>query len=165
EFILHSKEGNVQGFLFSLPVYRPDRPHDTVADRRANLMGFAHGAFLTAEAIEEILSNTTATTGLDIYVYSAHAVPGAAPLHVHRSRLRASATDAAAATDPFAGPHVTGQLKAGDARWTLVAVPVPDGPLIPRYDRTWIVLAGSLLVSLILTLYMRSSLRQSRELR
>src|SRR5262249_9056280 len=133
-------------------------------ERRANLMGFAHGAFLTADAVEHILATTTAPAGLDIYVFSADEPPGSEPLHLHRSRLRATLPDGDVPTSATAGAHVTGTLKAGDARWNLVAVPVPGGPLEARYDRTWIVLASGLLLSLILTLYMRSSLRQSREL-
>jgi diguanylate cyclase (GGDEF)-like protein len=78
--------------------------------------------------------------------------------------LRAPGTVAALPAVASAGERVVGALKAGDARWNLVAVPVPGGPLDARHDRTWIVLGGSLLLSLILALYMRSSLRQSREL-
>src|SRR5262249_56678357 len=59
---------------------------------------------------------------------------------------------------------IRGALKAGDARWNLVAVPITDGPLIARHDRTWIVLGGSLLLCLIITWFIRSSLRKSREL-
>jgi diguanylate cyclase (GGDEF)-like protein len=81
---------------------------------------------------------------------------------VHRSRLRPPGKDAASSAS--ACERVAGTLKAGNARWGLIAVPVPGGPLMARHDRTWIVLGASLLLSLILTLYMRSSLRQSREL-
>ena len=165
DFILHSAEGKVHGFLFSLPVYRPDRPHGTVEERRANLMGFAHGAFLTAEAIEHILTTTTTPAGLNVYLSLAGTPTDAVPLHVHWSRLRPPSLQERPAEPAPAGVQVIpGVLKAGDARWDLLAVPIAGGPLIARHDRTWIVLGGSLLLSLIVTLFMRSSLRQSREL-
>jgi hypothetical protein len=59
DFVLHSKEGDVHGFLFSLPVYVQGKPHGTVEERRQNLAGFTHGAFVTADAIEHILKITT----------------------------------------------------------------------------------------------------------
>ena len=39
EFYLHSRDGAVHGFLFSLPVYRRDMAIDTVEQRRAHLIG------------------------------------------------------------------------------------------------------------------------------
>ena len=165
DFILHSAEGKVHGFLFSLPVYRPDRPHATVAERRADLMGFAHGAFLTAQAIEHVLTGTTTPAGLDIYLSLPGTAADPSPLHVHWSRLRAPSVDERPAEPVPAGAFVIrSTLKAGDARWNLLAVPIAGGPLIARHDRTWIVLGSSLLLGLIITWFIRSSLRKSREL-
>jgi CHASE1-domain containing sensor protein len=88
DFILHSVAGNVHGFLFSLPVYRPGVFHETVEDRRRNLIGFVHGAFLTGLAVEHILAATTAERGLDLSLFAADAGPDDPPLYVHSSLLR-----------------------------------------------------------------------------
>jgi CHASE1-domain containing sensor protein len=58
DFILHSRTGDVHGFLFSLPVYRRHMPHTTVEERRAALAGFAHGAFVTGVAMEQVLGES-----------------------------------------------------------------------------------------------------------
>src|SRR5262249_58669550 len=101
--------------------------------RRANLVGFAHGAFLTAQAIEHILTATTTPAGLDIYLSLPGTAADAMPLHVHWSRLRPPSVEERLAEPMPAGAFVIrGALKAGDARWNLVAVPITDGPLIAR---------------------------------
>jgi len=164
DFILHSRDGHVHGFLFSLPVYRQDRPNTTVAERRANLRGFAHGAFVTAEAIDHILNTTSSPRGLDLYVYLADASPAALPVHVHSSRLRKDAAQPEPRWRLMADRHVAGQLRAGDARWDLVAVPLAGSPVAARHDRAWLLLISGLIVTLIATLYTRLWVRHTQRL-
>src|SRR5436305_4000621 len=92
-FTLRSGEGNRSGFFIVEPVYRADRPHDTVEDRRRNLIGFVQGVFQTGVLIETILAATTAPSGLDLYILAANSSPDASPLHFHPSRRRAVATE------------------------------------------------------------------------
>ena len=66
-FVLRRGEGDRNGFFVVLPVYRPGLPHDTVEDRRRNLVGFAHGVFQTGVMIESILTTMTMAAGLDLY--------------------------------------------------------------------------------------------------
>jgi diguanylate cyclase len=164
EFYLHSRDGAVHGFLFSLPVYRRDMAIDTVEQRRAHLIGFVHGAFQTSEAIEFILKTSTTQRGLDIYLYLADAAPDAAPLHVHSSRLRSSPALPKSRQELRGVPHVSGILHAGDARWAMAAVPIPNGPIATRHDRAWLVLIASLLSSAGAVLYLRSSMRHAQRL-
>jgi diguanylate cyclase (GGDEF)-like protein len=164
EFYLHSRDGAVQGFLFSLPVYRRDMAIDTVEQRRAHLIGFVHGAFQTAEAIDFTLKAGTTARGLDIYLYLADASPDAAPIHVQSSRLRTSPALPKTRAQLQGLPHVSETLQAGDARWTMIATPVPGGPVGTRHDRAWLVLFASLLSSAGAVLYLRSSLRHARRL-
>jgi CHASE1-domain containing sensor protein len=56
-FVLRRGEGDRDGFFVVLPVYRPGLPHDTVEDRRRNLVGFAQGVFQTGVMIEDILNH------------------------------------------------------------------------------------------------------------
>ena len=164
EFYLHSRDGAVQGFLFSLPVYRRDMAIDTVEQRRAHLTGFVHGAFQTAEAIDFTLKAGTTARGLDIYLYLADASPDAAPIHVQSSRLRTSPALPKTRAQLQGLPHVSETLQAGDARWAMIATPVPGGPVGTRHDRAWLVLFASLLSSAGAVLYLRSSLRHARRL-
>ncbi len=164
DFILHSADGNVHGFLFSLPVYRRGLPHGTLEERRRNLLGFAHGAFLTAQAFEHIISATTTARGLDLYLFSAESSPDGAPLHVHMSRLHEARTPAASQAALAGERHATKMLTAGNARWTLVATPIRGGPLAERHDRAWLMLAAGLVITAIVVLHMLSALRDARRL-
>lgn len=164
DFILHSVEGNVHGFLFSLPVYQQGMPTNTVEERRRYLHGFAHGAFFTSEAIERILATRTTAVGLDIYLFGIDGSADALPLHVHSSRLRASPAAAKSQAQIGDGLHFAGTIKAGDAHWKLIAVPVPGGPLRAKHDRALLVLASSLLITFVAASYMHSVARHTSEL-
>jgi diguanylate cyclase len=164
DFVLHSVAGNVHGFLFSLPVYRAGLPHDTVETRRANLLGFAHGAFLTGVAFEHIITTSTSPAGLDLYLFPSDAGAATPPLHEHSSRLGAGPAEAESFAVATAGRHVNGVLTAGDARWLVIATPIPGGPLQIHHDRAWLVLAASLLIGTIALFHIHTSSRQARRL-
>jgi CHASE1-domain containing sensor protein len=131
DFVLHSATGNKHGFLFSLPVYRQGLPHDTVEDRRRNLVGFVHGAFLTAEAFGNIIDTSTTAHPVDLYLFIADAGSAAPPLYVYSSRLRTEPAEQKSEAALDAGPHWSGELKAGEARWSLMVVPIPGGRWAP----------------------------------
>jgi diguanylate cyclase (GGDEF)-like protein len=164
DFVLHSVAGQVHGFLFSLPVYRAGLPHDSVATRRQNLLGYVHGAFLTGQAFEHIISTATTPSGLNLYLFPAGAGPQAAPLHVHASRLRGAATTSMPLAELLAQRHFADHLTAGGERWMFAAVPVAGGPLDARHDRAWLVLAASLLVGAIALFHIHTSSRQAGRL-
>ena len=164
DFRLHSVAGSVHGFLFSLPVYRPGLPHDSVESRRQNLLGFVHGAFMTGKAFDRIIDSATNPIGLDLFLYPAGAAADALPLHVHSSRLRGETADAMPLARVLGQPHFTNLIAAGDARWIFTAVPAPGGPLDLRHDRAWLVLFASLLVGAIALFHIYTSGRQTRRL-
>jgi diguanylate cyclase (GGDEF)-like protein len=164
DFILHSVAGNVRAFLFSLPVYRAGLPHDSVEERRRNLLGFVHGGFFSGLAFEKILSTSTGASGLNLSIFAPDAGPGTAPLHTHTSRLAGEPADAATLAAATRGRHFAGELAAGDEHWTVIATPVPGGPLRIAHDRAWLVLAASLLIGAIALFHIHTSSRQARRL-
>jgi diguanylate cyclase len=163
-FILHSVAGNVHGFLFSLPVYRSGLYHETLQDRRRNLIGFVHGAFLTGRAVEHILNSTTAERGLDLSLFDADAGPNDPPIYVHSSRLRSVPISPQSQAELASGRHSIATLSAGDAAWRVVSAPVPGGPLATAHDRAWLVLAAGLSITAIVVLYLSASVRHARRL-
>ncbi len=164
DFVLHSQTGNVHGFLFSLPVYKTGLPHETVEDRRRNLKGFVHGAFLMAEAFGHIMDTATMPRGVDLYVFKTDAGPNSPPLYVHGSRFRTGSFEPKALDELLAGRHTAGKLAAGDAQWTVVLDPIPAGPMTPRHDRAWLVLIASLFAVGLVVTYMYSSSRHAHRL-
>jgi diguanylate cyclase len=163
-FILHSVTGNVHGFLFSLPVYRPGLQHETLQDRRRNLIGFVHGAFLTGRAIEHVLDTTTAERGLDLSVFAADAGPNDPPIYVHSSRFRSVPVPPRTQAELAVGRHSIATLSAGEAGWRIVSDPVPGGPLATAHDRAWLVLVAGLSISAIVVLYLSASAHHARRL-
>jgi diguanylate cyclase len=163
-FTLHSVAGNVHGFLFSLPVYRQGLYHETLQDRRRNLIGFVHGAFLTGGAVEQILNSTTAERGLDLSLFAADAGPNDPPIYVHSSRLRSVPIPPQTQAELVASRHSIATLSAGEATWRVVAAPMSGGPLATAHDRAWLVLAAGLSITAIVVLYLSASARHARRL-
>jgi diguanylate cyclase (GGDEF)-like protein len=164
DFVLHSATGDKHGFLFSLPVYRQGLPHDTVEDRRRNLVGFVHGAFLTAEAFGNIIDTSTTAHPVDLYLFMADAGSAAPPLYVYSSRLRTEPAEQKSEAALDAGPHWSGELKAGDARWSLMVVPIPGGTMGTGHRQAWVVLAAGLLVGGLVLANMSASDRYARRI-
>jgi diguanylate cyclase (GGDEF)-like protein len=161
DFMLHGTA--THAVLFSLPVYRAGFPRETTAERRANLLGFVHGAFRLDTAFGEI-TTTSAPSGLDLYLFAPDAGPDSAPLHSHVSRGGASLTPPATLAAVTANVHFADTLSAGDARWSFLAVPVAGGPLEIRHDRAWLVLAATLLIGAIALFHLSVSARRMRRL-
>jgi GGDEF domain-containing protein len=62
----------------------------------------------------------------------------------------------------MAGTHWSGELRAGDARWTLVAVPASAGKFGIGHDRAWIILIAGLLITGVVVAYLWASGRYAR---
>jgi diguanylate cyclase len=174
---LYSAEGSQHGFLFSLPVFRQGAPHDTVAERRRNLLGFVHGAFITGKMIEAILAAAATPQAVDLYFFDPDADAAKPPIYVHASHLRWAPFLPQPLSALMAGPHWSGELMAGDSPWAKLVVapiadgllasggpPVPDGLLSAGYDRAWIVLGAGLIITAVVTAYVCASSRHARRL-
>ena len=60
--------------------------------------------------------------------------------------------------------HATGTLAAGSARWMLVATPVENGPLAEHHDRSGLVLFAGLVITVLVVLFLRSSIHHAHRL-
>jgi diguanylate cyclase (GGDEF)-like protein len=152
------------GLFVVLPVYRPGSSHDTLEDRRSNLVGYVQGLFRIDGMIDTILTTAVAPEGLDLYFFSADANSEAPPLYFHSSRRRAEPTTAQPFAAVTAGPHWMGNLYVGDARWTCVVVPIPGGPGTASHDGSWLVLLASLLITALVLGYVWTTGRNSQRL-
>jgi diguanylate cyclase (GGDEF)-like protein len=161
---LQSGEGNRNGFFVTLPVYRSDRPHDTVEDRRANLIGYVQGVFQTGVLVETILDATVAPSGLDLYFFAADSARDASPLHFHPSRNRIHPSAPQPLQALTAGLYWSGELKVGDLTWRFIARPIPGGPGTASHGGSWLVLGGCLLITLLVVTYIWKSRRHGEQL-
>ncbi|HEV3396498.1 MAG TPA: EAL domain-containing protein [Xanthobacteraceae bacterium] len=161
--MLHTGVGDRHGFFVVLPVYRRGLPHDNVEDRRRNLVGFIHAAFQIEALIESLLA-ATGSHGLDFHLFAYDAAPNALPVHSHVSPVDTTPIEWNTKAAVAAGPHWSGELRAGDARWALVMTPMSGGPAHAGYDRAWIVLVAGLLISAGAVAYMCASARHADRL-
>ena len=158
---LVSSGGTQPGFLFSLPIYRHDAPHDTLEDRRHNLVGFVHGSLLTSKMVDTIV-NSTAPEGLDIFFFAPGAGADAPPVYIHGSRLRSEPAPPESQAALAKDQHLSRDLIADGQRWlTMVMVPMPDGPLLAAHDRAWLVLIAGLILTAAVVAYIQSARRHA----
>ncbi len=164
-FVLRRGDGDRNGFFVALPVYQPGLPHDTVEDRRRNLIGFAQGVFQTGVMIESILTTKITPSGLDLYFFAEDSGANASPFYFHPSRSRSGPSEPLSRSALDAGLHWSGALKVADRNWTFTAAPIPGGPGTPSHLGSWIILSGGLLISAIMAAYFWTAGRNARRLR
>jgi diguanylate cyclase (GGDEF)-like protein/PAS domain S-box-containing protein len=163
-FVLRTGDGDRNGFFVVRPVYRQGVPHDTVQERRENLVGFVQGVFQTRVLIETILEAIPTPTGLDLYLFAAEPGPDAGPIHFHPSGLRSGPAVPQSRAKLAAGLHWSKDFAIGDRLWTFVAAPSAGGAATGSHLLSSIVLAGGLLISALVTAYIWSAARHTQRI-
>jgi diguanylate cyclase (GGDEF)-like protein len=155
---LVSTGGTKGGFLFSLPIYKRGSRHDSIEDRRRNLAGFVHGSVITAKMISAIITDNKTPKGLDLFFFASNGGSQAMPFYMHPSRLRTSSLAPMSRASASAGSYWSRDLKADGQPWlTMIARPMPNGPLMVHHDRAWIVLVFGFIITAAVVIYIRSS--------
>jgi len=130
------------GFLMYLPVYRNNAPHETLEQRRANLVGWIYAPFRMNNFIRGI--NEEQPADLDIAIYDGNTIDAAA-------RIYASARKDASATQGKMLRSID-LLQLGKRTWTVVATALPSFEQKIRSDRPGLVLRVGIGLSLMVTL-------------
>jgi diguanylate cyclase (GGDEF)-like protein len=155
-------QGQREGFIAVIPVYRQGVPHDTVENRRRNTLGVIATAFPTSAAFDFILNKANLPHSVDLYVYSPRNDTIGLPIYVRG----ASAADEQLRTKSEASlldqPHWSATITAGDASWRLIVMPLQEGLI--TYYRAWLVFAAVLLLFGAVIVYMWASLRHALRL-
>ena len=155
---LVSAEGTQGGFLFSLPIYKRGSPHDTIENRRRNLVGFVHGSLITTKMIDAIITASKTTEDLDLLFFPPDANPQSMPIYTHDSRLRASPLAPMALAAAAAGGSWSRDLSVDGQHWlTMVARPAPGGAGAPNHERAWTILLLGFIITGAVVAYIRSS--------
>ncbi|MEX1059399.1 MAG: diguanylate cyclase, partial [Methyloceanibacter sp.] len=162
----HNDAGNWnwRGFFVALPIFKQGLPHDSVEDRRRNILGILGGTFDTAAVINAILATATLPQNVDLYIYPADAGagPDAALVYTRMSPEHSEPVEAKSQAQLAEMTQWSAPLKAGDAQWNLIVTPMKGG-LISFY-RAWLVLASVILVFAAVLAYMWASLRHALRL-
>ena len=141
---------NASGFLIFQPIYHPGTPHDTVADRRQNLQGFAVVVFRADHLLMDAFAPTR-TEGINASLYTD------APLSPN-SRLAGHDRHPAGHATTF---HSAGVLKAADRNFPVRYVSTPAFDAQSRSAAPHVILAGGLLCSVALAWYHFRVLRRN----
>jgi diguanylate cyclase (GGDEF)-like protein len=163
-FRLRSGDGDRTGFFVVLPVYRSGLAHDTLPERRDNLIGFVQGVFQTGVLIDTILATTSAPGGLDLYFYRSGPRNEQPPIYFHPARAGTAQDAALPRALVEAGPHWSDGIGIGDAEWTFVVSPIPGGPGTASHVGSWIVLALALCLTALVAGYIWSLGRHARRI-
>jgi len=141
--IIYTGEGDRLGFWAGLPVYAHGLPHETVEDRRRNLIGFVQGVFQVGVMIDSVFGNVK--TPVRIYVFGPNAPPDDRPIYL-ASRLGNRSIEAKSQAELATGLHRSFPVNFGDVQWTLVVV--PEAALMSAgHEPAWLVLIFGLLIS------------------
>ncbi len=136
------------GFLMFLPVYRPDGPRATLADRRANLVGWTYSPLRMGELMHGVLGALDfdgLTPGLQVEVYD-----GDRPSPETRLFALQPAAAGGVRKPQF---RAVRELAFGGHRWSLAIASTLDFEARQRSDKaTAIAVAGSV-VSLLLAIF------------
>lgn len=151
-----------EAFLATLPVYRGGADLESIEQRRRNTLGVIVGAFQTGAVFDAILDRANLPQNVDLHVYPAHSGPDAMPVYLRGAASRTQPLKREAQRAMTGLTSWTSLLKAGDANWNLVIVPVQGGLI--SYYRAWLVFAAVVLVFGALLAYMWASMRHALRL-
>lgn len=161
---LVQESGDQFGFLVFLPIYRNGVPHETVAQRRENLTGFALAVFRTGDMVESILQTLTAPAGFDIYLYDTTAGPDERFLYYHPSRLREEPSRPLTEEEIGAGLHWATTFEVAGRRWRVLVEPLSRYVDAQRQRwQAWGMLVGGLTITAMLVAYLLTWLRRIAE--
>jgi PAS domain-containing protein len=141
---LHIGQGDRRGFWAGVPVYARGLPHETVEDRRNNLLGVIQGVFQIGVMFDTILGGVKSPVRLHLFAPNAAADE---PSLYSRSRLGTGSIEARSQAVLAAGLHRSFALNFGDVQWTVVVTPEPVGLWSAGHGRSAIVLLCGLLLS------------------
>jgi signal transduction histidine kinase len=155
------------GFVVSVPVYYKDEPESETdlgqagGAEPAQIRGFAFGIFRTGDIVEQALESLGAG-GIDMRFYEDSPAQGQVSLYTHTSRMKAKFP----LIDEEAGPEerleYRQSIPVGEQRWAVVCTPITG-----RYDPDpwsgWIVLAGGIPFTVLLTVYVGTLVGRARK--
>ncbi len=138
------------GVLIFLPIYAPERPAGSVAERRAALRGWAYAALRVHDAVNaNLLTADSAFTGQLAIRITAHASDTGSDSRAGVQTLFALNAD----REPTRGPSVTRRIAFGGTDWTLALHALPaDRAAVRMQEQSRTVLAAGVVLTLVLTL-------------
>jgi PAS domain S-box-containing protein len=151
---LPQEPGKSDGFLVLKPLYRSGAPTDTVAQRRANLLGLVVAIFRAGDVVEAALA-PLAPRGVDLQLYDTSDPHSPRFLWLHSSRTRTEAASPLPYLEArrLSSLHRGAVLDVAGRQWWLLSTPTPGFVAERESYRPWAALAGGLAVTGLLAVY------------
>ena len=151
-----------KGFAVAIPVFFDNEEGDDAEGAPAQpttvIKGFALGVFYVNGIVERALANIRAG-GVDIRVFQHGGSGDDPPIYTHGSRLRHEAITGS--EELSSDLSFRRDVAVGNQRWELVCTPAP-GRFTIETGYSWIILAGGLAFTALLTTYLVTLLGQAR---
>jgi diguanylate cyclase (GGDEF)-like protein/PAS domain S-box-containing protein len=154
--VLHIGRGDRRGFWAGLPVYARGLPHETVEERRNNLLGVIQGVFQIGVMTDTIAAGIKSPTRL--YLFAPKAALNDPPIYF-TSRLANESIGPRSQAELAVGLHRSFPLNFGDVPWTLVVTPETANLVSTGHTLSSILLISGLLLSTGLTAFFRMTRR------
>jgi diguanylate cyclase (GGDEF)-like protein len=161
EFMLRSGQGDRNGFLAALPIYRRGFPADTLEERRQNIEGYVLGVYQIGQMVDTILANVTSP--VDMFLFETNAGPSDMPVYARSARLGTKSATPKSFAALTAGPHWTTDVSTSGKHWTIVA-PAPAQLIAQSHGRAWLIFAAGMALTGIIVAFMWLSARNGRRL-
>ena len=164
---LVQESGTQNGFLAFAPVFRAGLPHDTIEQRRRNLLGFALGVYRMGDIVTGAYNASGAKglehpAGIDLYLYDLNGDADARLLHVHSSRRRSANAPMLDEREARSGPHVAETIDVAGREWLIVARPVDTDLGVSAVWQPWAAAFTVLAFTAVLVAYLVASLNRAR---
>jgi diguanylate cyclase len=160
QFTLQSGTGDRIGFFVVLPIYKRGLPHNSLEERRRNLVGFVQGVFQIDTMIAATLHGIRIPA--DYYVFSSETGSGTRPIYTSLRRPSDEPLAASRRTNIDTAFHWSGKVPVADRQWEMIAVPEHKSILV--HPRAWIILTAGLCLTAVVFSFMCQSNRHTRKL-
>lgn len=133
EFTLQSGTGDRFGFFVVLPIYKRGLPHDSVEERRRNLVGFVQGVFQIDTMIAATLRGIQIPA--DYFVFASDAGSATHPIYARPRKPSDGPLAGSRRAELDTAFHWSGKIAVADRQWWMIAV--PEKGSILKHPSAW----------------------------
>ncbi|MEN8179530.1 MAG: CHASE domain-containing protein [Pseudomonadota bacterium] len=154
--------GGKTGIVVAVPVFlESEKPTDLSSQSPPEIRGFALGVFYIGDIIERALESLR-SGGIDLHFYQDHAAGDDKLLYTHLSRLRVGQSrDTENASSEI---NYSQRISIGNQTWEVACNPATEKFQVETRN-SWIILAGGLAFTALLTIYVTTLVGRARRIR
>ncbi len=154
---LVQETGDQYGFLVFQPIFQTGNPTDTIAQRKKNLRGFTLGVFRIGDIVETSLEESN-VTNVNVYLFDLSAPSDKQLLYPKSSPVNAR-------SDIQSSLCLDHLFNVGERSWQATFCPTVKNEMGSSPWLSWIVLVAGILISSILSAYLRMVLTQRERIK